>query len=94
MEVLPMETNQTPAPIVDARNRIVAAYAARRREFDLIVASCDYDYDIAWTIFAGRVCPELPHSYVLDAADYARLSIKYEERARHRIVTHYERVGA
>jgi hypothetical protein len=90
-----MPTNpKAPAYLVEARNRLVAAYKSRGREFDLIVAICDYDYDVAWTIFARRVCPELPHSFVLDATDDARLAIKYDARAREKIVMHYERIGA
>jgi hypothetical protein len=89
-----MNNSATPLPTVAARNRLVAAYKSRRREFDALLAAADYDYAIAWTMFAARICPELPHSYVLDAVDDARLAIKYDARARQRIAMKFERVGA
>jgi hypothetical protein len=98
-----MPTNpMTPTPVISARDRLVAAYGTRRHEFDRILAVCDYEYDRAWAIFASRVCPELLggyRGYVEDVADAARLAIKYAERAKHRIATHFEcalieRVGA
>lgn len=78
-----------PVYVTTARDRLVAAYKTRRREFDRIVAVTDYDYDVAWAIFAGRVCPELPHSYVLDAVDLARTVLWAESRVARRA-----RVGA
>jgi hypothetical protein len=83
-----MSNPNTPLPIIDARRRLVAAYKSRRREFDALLAAADYDHAVAWTMFATRVCPELPHSYVLDAVDDARLAIKYDARARERIAQH------
>ena len=85
---------KSPVVITTARNRLVAAYKSRRREFDALLAAADYDHAVAWTMFAARVCPELPHSYVLDAVDDARLAIKYDARARQRIAMKFERVGA
>ncbi|MDD5304600.1 MAG: hypothetical protein PHS14_16005 [Elusimicrobia bacterium] len=87
-----MATNpKTPTPVITARDRLIAAYKSRRREFDELLAAADYDHAVAWTMFATRVCPELPHSYVLDAADDARLAIKYDARARQRIATKFSR---
>jgi hypothetical protein len=93
-----MPTNpMTPAPVISARDRLVAAYKARRREFDRMLAEAGYDHGVAWTMFAALVCPKLPHAYVLDAVDLARVALiamKSDARARQRIETRFEGVGA
>lgn len=92
-----MQDSKLPVFVTTARDRLVASYKspAGRRRFDRILDyEADRDHELAWTIFAYRVCPELPHSYVLDAVDLARLSIiaaKYQRRAREKIAA---RVGA
>jgi hypothetical protein len=93
-----MPTNPgTPAPVISARNRLVAAFESCRGEFDTCLAEAGYDHGVAWTMFARFVCPELPHTYVLDAVDLARVALiamKSDLRARQRIETRFERVGA
>ncbi|MDD5305135.1 MAG: hypothetical protein PHS14_18710 [Elusimicrobia bacterium] len=87
-----MATNpKTPTFVITARDRLIAAYKSRRREFDELLAAADYDRAVAWTMFAARICPKLPHNYVLDAVDDARLAIKYDARARQRIATRFSR---
>jgi|WetSurMetagenome_2_1015567.scaffolds.fasta_scaffold488438_4 hypothetical protein len=90
-------TNQTPAPVISARDRLVAAYVSRSSEFGKCLAEAGYDHAVAWTMFARLVCPELPHTYVLDAVDLARVALiamKSDIRARQRIEMRFERVGA
>lgn len=83
--------SRLPLYVITARDRLTAAYLspAGRRRFDRILDyEADRDHELAWTIFAYRICPELPHSYVLDAVDLTRLSIiadKYQRQAREKI---------